>query len=194
MRNVFVYYSLTGSSDKSPLPYGNFKLRDATVHSILTHPRYGPRLVVVVLYSSNILWYIYFLGPHWIRICTLTWSLVCRESFLPMRLIHRTMPTTMFGLGWERHQWMELVLLVTIAVTMKLPGMSIHIDIVFRTSGLWCRTHRKLIRGFLYNRGIKGLVSVYFNIVFCRLLKVEGHDIWLLSRSSSYFENIITVV
>lgn len=35
--------SALGSSEKSPLPYGNFQLREATVHSILNHPRYGPR-------------------------------------------------------------------------------------------------------------------------------------------------------
>ncbi|KAE8740853.1 ABC-transporter, subfamily G member 11 [Frankliniella occidentalis] len=34
--------SALGSSEKSPLPYGNFQLRDSTVHSILSHPRYGP--------------------------------------------------------------------------------------------------------------------------------------------------------
>lgn len=35
--------SALGSSDKSPLPYGNFQLRDTTVQSILNHPRYGPK-------------------------------------------------------------------------------------------------------------------------------------------------------
>lgn len=35
--------SALGSSDKSPLPYGNFKLRDTTVQTILSHPRYGPQ-------------------------------------------------------------------------------------------------------------------------------------------------------
>lgn len=35
--------SALGSSDKSPLPYGNFQLRDATVQTILSHPRYGPQ-------------------------------------------------------------------------------------------------------------------------------------------------------
>ncbi|XP_052128996.1 POU domain, class 3, transcription factor 2-like [Frankliniella occidentalis] len=35
--------SALGSSEKSPLPYGNFQLRDSTVHSILSHPRYGPK-------------------------------------------------------------------------------------------------------------------------------------------------------
>nr|CAD7462577.1 unnamed protein product [Timema tahoe] len=35
--------SALGSSEKSPLPYGNFQLRESTVQSILTHPRYGPK-------------------------------------------------------------------------------------------------------------------------------------------------------
>ncbi|XP_043227809.1 ATP-binding cassette sub-family G member 8-like [Amphibalanus amphitrite] len=35
--------SALGSSDKSPLPYGNFQLRETTVHSILQHPKYGPK-------------------------------------------------------------------------------------------------------------------------------------------------------
>jgi hypothetical protein len=35
--------SALGSTDKSPLPYGNFQLRDTTVQSILSHPRYGPK-------------------------------------------------------------------------------------------------------------------------------------------------------
>ena len=39
--------SALGSTDKSPLPYGNFQLRDTTVQSILTHPRYGPKYVRV---------------------------------------------------------------------------------------------------------------------------------------------------
>lgn len=37
--------SALGSSEKSPLPYGNFQLRESTVQSILSHPRYGPKLV-----------------------------------------------------------------------------------------------------------------------------------------------------
>ncbi|CAH2075533.1 unnamed protein product, partial [Iphiclides podalirius] len=36
--------SALGSTDKSPLPYGNFQLRDTTVQSILAHPRYGPKV------------------------------------------------------------------------------------------------------------------------------------------------------
>lgn len=35
--------SALGSSDKSPLPYGNFQLRETTVNSILQHPKYGPK-------------------------------------------------------------------------------------------------------------------------------------------------------
>ncbi|KAK2578224.1 hypothetical protein KPH14_009769 [Odynerus spinipes] len=35
--------SALGSAEKSPLPYGNFQLRDSTVQSILRHPRYGPK-------------------------------------------------------------------------------------------------------------------------------------------------------
>ncbi|XP_063227752.1 ATP-binding cassette sub-family G member 8 [Bacillus rossius redtenbacheri] len=35
--------SALGSSEKSPLPYGNFQLRESTVQSILSHPRYGPK-------------------------------------------------------------------------------------------------------------------------------------------------------
>ncbi|GAB6028959.1 hypothetical protein CHUAL_004754 [Chamberlinius hualienensis] len=34
--------SALGSSEKSSPPYGNFKLRESTVHSIMTHPKYGP--------------------------------------------------------------------------------------------------------------------------------------------------------
>lgn len=34
--------SALGSSEKSSPPYGNFKLRESTVHSILSHPKYGP--------------------------------------------------------------------------------------------------------------------------------------------------------
>ena len=35
--------SALGSSEKSPAPYGNFHLRDTTVQSILSNPKYGPR-------------------------------------------------------------------------------------------------------------------------------------------------------
>lgn len=35
--------SALGSSEKSPMPYGNFHLRDTTVQSILSNPKYGPK-------------------------------------------------------------------------------------------------------------------------------------------------------
>ena len=35
--------SALGSKDKSPLPYGNFQLRESTMQSILNNPKYGPR-------------------------------------------------------------------------------------------------------------------------------------------------------
>ncbi|XP_059483777.1 ATP-binding cassette sub-family G member 8 [Neocloeon triangulifer] len=35
--------SALGAGEKSPLPYGNFQLRESTVRSILRHPRYGPK-------------------------------------------------------------------------------------------------------------------------------------------------------
>ena len=35
--------SALGSSEKSPMPYGNFHLRDSTVQSILNNPKYGPK-------------------------------------------------------------------------------------------------------------------------------------------------------
>ncbi len=34
--------SALGSSEKSPMPYGNFHLRESTVMSILNNPKYGP--------------------------------------------------------------------------------------------------------------------------------------------------------
>lgn len=49
-----------GSSDKSPLPYGNFQLRDTTVHSILNHPRYGPKSPL----GSNMYTYLKFGLPR----------------------------------------------------------------------------------------------------------------------------------
>ncbi|CAG9807686.1 unnamed protein product [Chironomus riparius] len=52
--------SALGSSDKSPLPYGNFKLRDTTVHSILNHPRYGPKSPL----GSNMYTYLKFGLPR----------------------------------------------------------------------------------------------------------------------------------
>jgi hypothetical protein len=35
--------SALGSSEKSPMPYGNFHLRESTVQSILANPKYGPK-------------------------------------------------------------------------------------------------------------------------------------------------------
>ncbi|XP_031632240.1 ATP-binding cassette sub-family G member 8 [Contarinia nasturtii] len=52
--------SALGSSDKSPLPYGNFQLRDTTVQSILNHPRYGPKSPL----SSNMYTYLKFGLPR----------------------------------------------------------------------------------------------------------------------------------
>ena len=34
--------SALGSTEKSPLPYGNFHLREQTMASILTNPKYQP--------------------------------------------------------------------------------------------------------------------------------------------------------
>lgn len=47
-------------TDKSPLPYGNFQLKDATVQTILTHPRYGPQSPL----GSNIYTYLKFGLPR----------------------------------------------------------------------------------------------------------------------------------
>ncbi|KAF7272001.1 ATP-binding cassette sub-family G member 8 [Rhynchophorus ferrugineus] len=52
--------SALGSTDKSPLPYGNFQLRDTTVQSILTHPRYGPKSAL----GSNMYTYLKFGLPR----------------------------------------------------------------------------------------------------------------------------------
>lgn len=52
--------SALGSSDKSPLPYGNFQLRDATVQTILSHPRYGPQSPL----GTNIYTYLKFGLPR----------------------------------------------------------------------------------------------------------------------------------
>lgn len=35
--------SALGTSEKSQLPFGNFQLRESTVHTILNHPKYGPK-------------------------------------------------------------------------------------------------------------------------------------------------------
>ncbi|KAK9504738.1 hypothetical protein O3M35_011004 [Rhynocoris fuscipes] len=51
--------SALGSSEKSPLPYGNFQLRESTVQSILNHPRYGPNnlgienMIILRFYSAK---------------------------------------------------------------------------------------------------------------------------------------------
>ncbi|XP_073951720.1 uncharacterized protein [Choristoneura fumiferana] len=52
--------SALGSTDKSPLPYGNFQLRDTTVQSILSHPRYGPKSAL----GSNMYTYLKFGLPR----------------------------------------------------------------------------------------------------------------------------------
>ncbi|KAK6638527.1 hypothetical protein RUM43_006794 [Polyplax serrata] len=52
--------SALGSSEKSPLPYGNFQLRESTVQSILSHPRYGPKSAL----SSNMYTYLKFGLPR----------------------------------------------------------------------------------------------------------------------------------
>ncbi|KAL1512896.1 hypothetical protein ABEB36_002400 [Hypothenemus hampei] len=52
--------SALGSTDKSPLPYGNFQLRDTTVQSILSHPRYGPKSTL----GSNMYTYLKFGLPR----------------------------------------------------------------------------------------------------------------------------------
>ncbi|XP_037961247.2 ATP-binding cassette sub-family G member 8 [Plutella xylostella] len=52
--------SALGSTDKSPLPYGNFQLRDTTVQSILAHPRYGPKSAL----GSNMYTYLKFGLPR----------------------------------------------------------------------------------------------------------------------------------
>nr|XP_018915492.1 PREDICTED: ATP-binding cassette sub-family G member 8 [Bemisia tabaci]XP_018915500.1 PREDICTED: ATP-binding cassette sub-family G member 8 [Bemisia tabaci] len=52
--------SALGSSEKSPLPYGNFQLRESTVQSILSHPRYGPKSPL----GSNMYTYLKFGLPR----------------------------------------------------------------------------------------------------------------------------------
>nr|QAV55728.1 ATP-binding cassette transporter sub-family G member 5 [Sogatella furcifera] len=52
--------SALGSSEKSPLPYGNFQLRESTVQSILSHPRYGPKSAL----GSNMYTYLKFGLPR----------------------------------------------------------------------------------------------------------------------------------
>lgn len=60
--------SALGTSDKSQPPFGNFQLRESTVHTILNHPKYGPRERSSEL-GSNINTYLRFglprvLPPH----------------------------------------------------------------------------------------------------------------------------------
>ncbi|KAI8440050.1 hypothetical protein MSG28_001476 [Choristoneura fumiferana] len=43
--------SALGSTEK-PFTYGNFQLRDTTVQSILSHPRYGPKVFLFYLKST----------------------------------------------------------------------------------------------------------------------------------------------
>lgn len=52
--------SALGSTGKSQLPYGNFQLRDTTVQSILSHPRYGPKSAL----GSNMETYLKFGLPR----------------------------------------------------------------------------------------------------------------------------------
>lgn len=35
--------SALGSTDKSALPFGDFRMRESTMQSILNNPKYGPR-------------------------------------------------------------------------------------------------------------------------------------------------------
>ncbi|KAK4297636.1 hypothetical protein Pmani_029956 [Petrolisthes manimaculis] len=52
--------SAIGSQEKAPLPYGNFQLRESTVHSILNNPRYGPKSEL----GSNMFTYLKFGLPR----------------------------------------------------------------------------------------------------------------------------------
>ncbi|XP_071541495.1 ATP-binding cassette sub-family G member 8 [Panulirus ornatus] len=52
--------SALGSQEKAPLPYGNFQLRESTVHSILNNPRYGPKSEL----GSNMFTYLKFGLPR----------------------------------------------------------------------------------------------------------------------------------
>uniref|UniRef100_T1GC21 Uncharacterized protein n=1 Tax=Megaselia scalaris TaxID=36166 RepID=T1GC21_MEGSC len=113
--------SALGSSDKSPLPYGNFKLRDATVHSILTHPRYGPRSPL----NSNMYTYLKFGLPR----------VFPPNEANPQNYANNN------GNNGARSRLREAsmngaCLLVTTAVTMKQREMCIHIDTVFLISEL----------------------------------------------------------
>eukprot|EP00094_Tigriopus_californicus_P010312 TCALIF_09947-PA protein Name:"Similar to ABCG5 ATP-binding cassette sub-family G member 5 (Homo sapiens)" AED:0.14 eAED:0.15 QI:0/0/0/1/1/1/2/0/395 len=57
--------SALGSCEKSPMPYGNFHLRETTMQSILSNPKYGPKSEL----GSNVYTYLKFglprvLPPH----------------------------------------------------------------------------------------------------------------------------------
>ncbi|KAA0203940.1 hypothetical protein HAZT_HAZT009293 [Hyalella azteca] len=52
--------SALGSSDKTPLPYGNFLLKEATVQAILNNPRYAPKSEL----GSNMYTYLKFGLPR----------------------------------------------------------------------------------------------------------------------------------
>ena len=44
--------SALGSKEKSPLPYGNFQLRESTMQSILNNPKYGPKSELGKVYKT----------------------------------------------------------------------------------------------------------------------------------------------
>ncbi|XP_069955639.1 ATP-binding cassette sub-family G member 8 isoform X2 [Cherax quadricarinatus] len=52
--------SALGSQEKTTLPYGNFQLRESTVHTILNNPRYGPKSEL----GSNMFTYLKFGLPR----------------------------------------------------------------------------------------------------------------------------------
>ncbi|XP_066990299.1 ATP-binding cassette sub-family G member 8 isoform X1 [Macrobrachium rosenbergii] len=52
--------SALGSQEKAPPPFGNFQLRESTVHSILNNPRYGPKSEL----GSNMFTYLKFGLPR----------------------------------------------------------------------------------------------------------------------------------
>ena len=56
--------SALGSKEKSPLPYGNFQLRESTMQSILNNPKYGPKseLGKFIILFWNICYYVMFAG------------------------------------------------------------------------------------------------------------------------------------
>lgn len=52
--------SALGSCEKSPMPYGNFHLRETTMQSILSNPKYGPKSEL----GSNVYTYLKFGLPR----------------------------------------------------------------------------------------------------------------------------------